>query len=89
MSAGSVIAEPKAEENESPIGHSESVATSVSKLLFSLSSGFRARLSIRSRPRQGTHLPSTVDLLAAPPWSPKHISIFPLNAPEKARLADN
>ena len=36
MSAGSVIAEPKAEENESPIGHSVSVATGVSKLLSSL-----------------------------------------------------
>ena len=44
MSAASVIAEPKAEENESPIGHSVSVATGVSKLLSSLLSGLRAEL---------------------------------------------
>lgn len=36
MSAGSVIAELKAEENESSIGHSETVATGFSELLFLL-----------------------------------------------------
>ena len=74
MSAGSVFADPKA---ESLIGHPELVLTAISKLLSSLSSGLRANLTTRSRPRQRTLLPSTEDLLATTHAPQDHISPFP------------
>ena len=71
------------------MGLPETVLTGICKLLSSPSSGFRARLAIRSRPLQESAFPSTKDLLAYLIVPQDIYDLLQLDASEKDRLAAN